>query len=102
MGYTATWAGLAASFVGMSAMVIAPIVGRVVGKLDVRLMISSGVLWIGAVTLWRAHWTTDADFWTVALPQLVQGFGIPLFMLPLPTQIGRASWRGKVGQYGVV
>src|SRR3546814_7201173 len=48
MGYTATWAGLAASFVGMSAMVIAPIVGRVVGKLDVRLMISSGVLRIGA------------------------------------------------------
>ncbi|EQB03360.1 DHA2 family efflux MFS transporter permease subunit [Sphingobium indicum] len=85
MGYTATWAGLAASFVGMSAMVIAPIVGRVVGKLDVRLMISSGVLWIGAVTLWRAHWTTDADFWTVALPQLVQGFGMPLFMIPLTT-----------------
>src|SRR3546814_10478507 len=69
----------------MSAMVIAPIGGRVVGKLDGSLMIFSGVLWIGAVTLWRAHWTTDADFWTVALPQLVQGFGMPLFMIPLTT-----------------
>ena len=85
MGYTAAWAGYATAFTAMTAILVAPIAGRLVNKVDVRIMISGSVTWIGIMTLWRAHWTTDADFWTVALPQLVQGFGMPLFMIPLTT-----------------
>ena len=85
MGYTAAWAGYATAFTAMTAILVAPIAGRLVNKVDVRIMISGSVAWIGIMTLWRAHWTTDADFWTVALPQLVQGFGMPLFMIPLTT-----------------
>ena len=85
MGYTAAWAGYATAFTAMTAILVAPIAGRLVNKVDVRIMISGSVTWIGIMTLWRAHWTTDADFWTIALPQLVQGFGMPLFMIPLTT-----------------
>jgi len=85
MGYTAAWAGYATAFTAMTAILVAPIAGRLVNKVDVRIMISGSVAWIGIMTLWRAHWTTDADFWTIALPQLVQGFGMPLFMIPLTT-----------------
>lgn len=77
MGYTAAWAGYATAFTAMTAILVAPIAGRLVNKVDVRIMISGSVAWIGIMTLWRAHWTTDADFWTIALPQLVQGFGMP-------------------------
>ena len=31
----------------------------------------------------RVSWTSDADFWTLALPQFVQGFGMPFFFIPL-------------------
>ncbi|AMK22183.1 MULTISPECIES: DHA2 family efflux MFS transporter permease subunit [unclassified Sphingobium] len=85
MGYTAASAGLATAFTAMTAMLVAPIAGRLVDKVDVRIMISGAVAWIGLMTLWRAHWTTDADFWTIAMPQLVQGFGMPFFMIPLTT-----------------
>ncbi|AEG49412.1 drug resistance transporter, EmrB/QacA subfamily [Sphingobium chlorophenolicum L-1] len=85
MGYTATWSGLATSFTGVSAMFIAPIAGRMIGKTDVRLMISGGVAWIGFATLWRTQWTADADFWTLAMPQFIQGIGMPFFMIPLTT-----------------
>ncbi|WP_313803410.1 DHA2 family efflux MFS transporter permease subunit [Sphingobium sp.] len=85
MGYTAAWSGLATAFTAMTAMFMAPVVGRLVDRVDVRIMISAGVAWIGLMTLWRAQWTTDADFWTVAMPQMIQGFGMPFFMIPLTT-----------------
>ncbi|WP_150290602.1 DHA2 family efflux MFS transporter permease subunit [Sphingobium estronivorans] len=85
MGYTAAWSGLATAMTAMTALFVAPVAGRLVSKVDVRIMISAGVSWIGLMTLWRAQWSMDADFWTIALPQFVQGFGMPFFMIPLTT-----------------
>lgn len=31
----------------------------------------------------RAFWTTDADFMALALPQILQGFAVPFFFIPL-------------------
>jgi DHA2 family multidrug resistance protein len=30
-------------------------------------------------------WTSDASFWTLAIPQLIQGAGMPFFFVPLTT-----------------
>ena len=30
-------------------------------------------------------WTSGADFWTLALPQLIQGAGMPFFFIPVTT-----------------
>ena len=35
------------------------------------------------MALARSTWTSDADFWTLTYPQVVQGFGMSFFMLPL-------------------
>lgn len=48
-------------------------------------MISGAVLWLGLMTLWRAHWTSSVDFWMMAAPQFIQGFAMPFFMIPLTT-----------------
>jgi DHA2 family multidrug resistance protein len=85
MGYTATWAGFVTAFTAMTAMLTAPLAARFMTKVDVRFLISGAVAWIGVMSLWRAQWTTDADFWTLSLPQVVQGFGLPFFMIPLTT-----------------
>jgi len=35
------------------------------------------------MALTRTLWTTDSDFWTLSLPQFVQGLGMSIFMLPI-------------------
>jgi DHA2 family multidrug resistance protein len=35
------------------------------------------------ITLWRSTFTTDINFMGIVLPQLLQGFAIPLFFIPL-------------------
>jgi DHA2 family multidrug resistance protein len=84
IGYTATWAGYATAFNGVAAVMMAPVVAKLSEKVDPRLLVSFGVLWLGATSLIRVFWwTSDADFWTLALPQLIQGAGMPFFFVPL-------------------
>ena len=85
MGYTATWAGILTAFTAMAAVMAAPLSARLIGKVDPRIMISGAVFWLGLMTLWRAHWTSGIDFWSMAAPQFVQGFAMPFFMIPLTT-----------------
>jgi len=90
LGYTATWAGYATAFTGVTAVVASPIVGKLSAKVDPRKLVSFGILWLGATTLLRAHWNSGADFWSLAIPQLLQGVGLPFFFIPI-TSIGLAS-----------
>jgi DHA2 family multidrug resistance protein len=86
LGYTATWAGYATAFNGVAAVMMAPVVAKLSTKFDERLLISFGILWLGATSLIRVFWwTSGADFWTLALPQLIQGAGMPFFFIPLTT-----------------
>jgi len=86
LGYTATWAGYAIAFNGVAAVMLAPVVAKLSTKVDERLLVSFGILWLGATSLIRVFWwTSGADFWTLALPQLIQGAGMPFFFVPLTT-----------------
>ncbi|MDB5671091.1 MAG: family efflux transporter permease subunit [Alphaproteobacteria bacterium] len=85
LGYTATEAGYAMAFNGVFAVVLSPVVARLIGKVDSRLLVSGGIVWLAAVSLLRTHWTTGAGFWTFALPQLLQGIAMPFFFVPLTT-----------------
>jgi DHA2 family multidrug resistance protein len=82
IGYTATWAGRASALGGVLALVMSPIVARLMGKADPRALISFGVAGIGLVAVWRAQFTTEVTFWNVALPFLAQGFFVPFFFVP--------------------
>jgi DHA2 family multidrug resistance protein len=86
LGYTATWAGYATAFNGVAAVMLAPIVAKLSTKVDERILVSFGILWLGGTSLIRVFWwTSGADFWTLALPQLIQGAGMPFFFVPLTT-----------------
>jgi DHA2 family multidrug resistance protein len=86
LGYTATWAGYATAFNGVAAVMMAPAVAKLSTKVDQRLLVSFGILWLGGTSLIRVFWwTSGADFWTLALPQLIQGAGMPFFFIPLTT-----------------
>lgn len=81
MGYTATAAGYTASLNGIFAVIMSPIVAGMVRKVDPRKLVTFGVLWMATVAFWRSSFTTQADFWYVALTFLAQGFCMPFFFV---------------------
>lgn len=85
MGYTATQAGFATAWTGVSSFLVAPLVAMAAGRFDPRKLVFWGVLWMGVVSFWRAIANTDMAFWDVSLPLLVLGFALPFFFIPTTT-----------------
>lgn len=83
LGYTATWAGYLTATMGFGSLTMSPLVAKLATKYDQRALASFGLSMLGGVTLLRAFWTTDADFFALALPQMLQGFAVPFFFIPL-------------------
>ncbi|OJW49976.1 MAG: MFS transporter [Candidatus Accumulibacter sp. 66-26] len=82
MGYTATQAGLATAWTGVTAFFVAPLVAQAASKVDPRKLVFAGVVWMGAVTLWRTIANTDMGFWDISIPLIVMGFALPFFFIP--------------------
>ena len=85
MGYTATEAGMVMAPVGLLAMVLSPIVGRTVGKVDPRRYATFAFI-VFALVLWmRSRFNTQADFRTILSPTVIQGVAMAFFFIPLMT-----------------
>ena len=83
MGYTATAAGMALAPVGLLAIVLSPIVGRTIGKVDARLLATTSFLVFALVLFLRSRFTSQDDLWTILVPTFVQGGAMALFLIPL-------------------
>ena len=83
VGYTATWAGLAVAPIGLLALVAAPIVGRNMNKLNLRLAASFAFCVFAFAIFWAATLNDTASFAQFATPRFLQGLGIAFFFLPL-------------------
>jgi len=85
MGYTATWAGMAMAPIGLLAIVLTPVVGLSMHRVDPRLYATLAFI-VFALVLWmRSHFNTDADFATILLPTIIQGVAMACFFVPLVT-----------------
>jgi DHA2 family multidrug resistance protein len=82
MGYTATTAGYATAGTGVMALVASPVVARLAAKADPRALVSFGVMGLAVMSLWRTHFTSDLNFWAIAVPQIVMGVFMPFFFIP--------------------
>ncbi|SLM62545.1 MULTISPECIES: DHA2 family efflux MFS transporter permease subunit [Dickeya] len=94
MGYTSTWAGMAAAPMGMLPMMLTPIVGRYGNRIDLRLLATLSFVVMGLSCLMRAQFTTEVDFFTIAGVQLFMGIGVAFFFVPL-TSILLSNLHGK-------
>lgn len=83
LGYTATWAGYLTATMGFGSLLMSPIVAKMATQYDQRILASFGLCLLAVVTLMRAFWTTEADFMALAWPQILQGFAVPFFFIPL-------------------
>nr|ACH58982.1 drug resistance transporter [uncultured bacterium BLR2] len=83
MGYTATWAGLAMAPIGLVAIVMAPIVGRNLHRINLRAAPTIGFMVLAFALLWFSQQNDQASFSQMATPRFVMGIGLALFFLPL-------------------
>lgn len=83
MGYTPTWAGLAAAPVGILPFFLTPFVGNYMNKTDLRLIISFGFIFFAITSFWQSNFYGDVSFTKLIQPRFLQGLGITFFFTPL-------------------
>jgi DHA2 family multidrug resistance protein len=83
LGYTAGNAGKVVAWIGMFAVLMSPLAARMVGRIDLRITVTAGILWLGATAWLRTSWSTDSDYWALALPHILGGMGMPFFFIGL-------------------
>ncbi|ABE45148.1 DHA2 family efflux MFS transporter permease subunit [Polaromonas sp. JS666] len=85
MGYTATQAGMVMAPVGAMALLLSPLVGKNIAKVDPRRFAVFAFL-VFALVLWmRSNFNTQADFNTILIPTIIQGVAMAFFFIPLVT-----------------
>ena len=83
-GYTAAWSGYVTAWQGVLAVIMSQVVGRITGRVDARALVSFGMAWMAFTVYLRSQWwTSSVDYWSLALPHFLTGFGMPLFFVPL-------------------
>ncbi len=85
MGYPVVTTGMVLAPRGVGTMISMIVVGRLVGKIDARLLILGG-LTLTAVSLWQmTHFSITMDSMPILVSGIVQGLGLGLVFVPLTT-----------------
>src|SRR6266481_5709749 len=81
-GYSALMIGETMFVSGVTMFLTAPIVGRLMLKVDMRLIIAAGLI-IFAFGSWQMTWITrEYDFYELLVPQILRGIGMMFAMVP--------------------
>jgi MFS transporter, DHA2 family, multidrug resistance protein len=83
LGYRAVDAGLVTAPLGIFAVLLAPVMAKVMPKSDPRVLATLAFVGYAGVFFMRSHYTTGVDQWTLILPTLLQGIPTALFFVPL-------------------
>jgi MFS transporter, DHA2 family, multidrug resistance protein len=85
LGFTAFDTGMALLPGALSTAVSMLIVGRILNRIDSRASIAFGFLIFGLSTWMLGGLSTQAGYWDVFWPRLIQGFGLGFLFVPLST-----------------
>lgn len=84
-GYPVIDTGLLLAPRGVGILLSMAIAGRLVGKVDARLLVGTGFL-IVALSLWQmSQWSVEMDWHPFVISGLIQGLGMGLVFIPLNT-----------------
>ncbi|MGD9741275.1 MAG: DHA2 family efflux MFS transporter permease subunit [Dongiaceae bacterium] len=85
MGYPVVTTGLVLAPRGVGTMIAMLVIGRLIGKIDARLVLIFG-LSLAAISLWEmAGFTEEVSEWTLIRTGVVQGLGLGFIFVPLTT-----------------
>jgi DHA2 family multidrug resistance protein len=83
LGYRAFDAGLMTAPVGIFAVIISPLMGRIMQIVDTRILATTAFVGFAGVFYMRSLYTTDVDMFHLVLPTLLQGIPTVLWFVPL-------------------
>jgi len=84
-GYSALMIGQTMFVSGVTMFLMAPVVGRLMQKVDLRLIIAFGLV-IFALGSYQMTWITrEYDFFELLVPQILRGIGMMCAMVPTNT-----------------
>ncbi len=83
LGYRSVDAGLVTAPLGIFSVVLAPVMGKIMPRSDMRVLATLAFIGFAGVFLMRSHYTTGVDTYTLVLPTLLQGIPTALFFTPL-------------------
>lgn len=83
LGYTASWAGLVAAPSGIVAVLLSPLVGKLISRVDARLFATASFIIFAASYFMRSGYTADASYVAYMLPLLVQGVAMSMFFVSM-------------------
>jgi DHA2 family multidrug resistance protein len=85
LGYPVVTAGIVMGPRGIGTMAAMMLVGRLIGKVDTRLLLACG-LGLTAWSMWdMTGWSADVSQWTIVTTGLLQGAGLGFLFVPLTT-----------------
>ncbi len=82
-GYSSLMIGKTMFVTGLCMFLTAPLAGRLMTKVDPRLMIAVGFTCFAVGTYQASFVTVDWDFWELLWPQIFRGIGLMLSMVPI-------------------
>ena len=83
LGYDAWTAGLTLAPGGLGTMIALMISGRLVSRMDQRLMLAGGCTLAAVALFFMTRLTSTIDFWNLAWPRFLQGFSQGFIFVPL-------------------
>jgi MFS transporter, DHA2 family, multidrug resistance protein len=78
--------GLVTAPLGIFAVIVAPVIGRLLPRLDARVIATLAFVGFSGVFFLRSQYVIDVDVWHLVVPTLLQGIPMAMFLLP-PTAI---------------
>ena len=83
--YTATWAGLILSPGGIVVILLIPIVGRLMTKVQTRYIIAAGFTIMGCALIYSSTLAPNVDFKTMVFMRTFQTGGLAFLFVPIST-----------------
>jgi DHA2 family multidrug resistance protein len=87
LNYRSVDAGLVTAPLGIFAVILAPVMGRVLPRTDARVVATMAFIGFAIVFYMRSKYVIQIDTWHLVLPTLLQGIPMALFFVPLTSII---------------
>ncbi|HXA46199.1 MAG TPA: DHA2 family efflux MFS transporter permease subunit, partial [Burkholderiaceae bacterium] len=87
LAYTATEAGKVMAPVGILAVIMSPIVGKLLPKIDARWVATTAFIIFAIVFYMRSRFTVEVDAFSLMVPTVIQGAAMAMFFIPLTSII---------------
>ncbi|WP_042337381.1 DHA2 family efflux MFS transporter permease subunit [Paraburkholderia ferrariae] len=83
LNYRSVDAGLVTAPLGVFAVILAPVVGRILPRSDARVIATIAFVLFAGVFFMRSRYVIEIDTFHLVLPTLLQGIPMALFFVPL-------------------